>query len=233
MVSVQTDPGQEYERDRICSGGDGLVQMKWCGGNTPQTDSLRYMKKEIRMLRRALGCSIAAFLSICFLSVAGFGQSSADYVKTSTALSVDKVKQGSSFQIAVVVDINPGYHVNSNKPSEEFLIPTSLKVEKTTGLTIAPVLYPAGQSKKFSFDEKPLSVYEGKVILRFRAVAASSLSPGAHELHSTLKIQACSNEACFQPKDIRISIQFEVVDANAKTNSVNGDIFGAAHTRKR
>jgi len=42
-------------------------------------------------------------------------------------------RAGSSFEVAVVVDIASGYHMNSHKPLDEFLIPTTLTPQAPGG----------------------------------------------------------------------------------------------------
>ena len=115
---------------------------------------------------------LSLFAALAFAGGSALGQSSADAVKLAPALSVDKVKQGSAFQMAVVVNVENGYHINSNHPTDTFLIGTALKVEKTDGITAGLVRYPKPTLKKFSFSPKPLSVYEGRAVLKFSATAA-------------------------------------------------------------
>ena len=79
--------------------------------------------------------------------------------------------------------------------------------------------------KKFSFSDKPLSVYEGRAILKFSA-AAAAVAAGNHSIHAKLTVQACSDEACLQPKTIDVEIPFEVVTPDTQVNPANGDIFG-------
>jgi hypothetical protein len=50
-----------------------------------------------------------------------------DLVEIETALSVDTVHPGSSFQVAVIAEVKEGWHVNANPPSLEYLIPTEFK----------------------------------------------------------------------------------------------------------
>ena len=67
-----------------------------------------------------------------------------------------------------MIDVNfrvpPGYHINSNTPKSEFLIPTSLKMDlgSATDIILGKIGYPAGEDLSFPFspDEK-LNVYTG------------------------------------------------------------------------
>ena len=59
--------------------------------------------------------------------------------------------------------VGTGFHVNSNQPKSEFLIPTVLKLSAPTDIVIGRVTYPAGTDMSFAFapDDK-LSVYTGE-----------------------------------------------------------------------
>src|ERR1700744_2883929 len=71
-------------------------------------------------------------------------------------------KAGAAGQLRVPLELRSGYHCNSNKPADDYLIP--LKLTWTSGPLEAPeVIYPAPQMEKYSFSpDKPVSVYTGK-----------------------------------------------------------------------
>ena len=100
-----------------------------------------------------------------------------ELVELETALSVDTVHPGSSFQVAVIVEVEEGWHVNANPPSLEYLIPTELRLEPVEGLTFGEVQYPEAKRLKFAFADSELDVYEGRVIVRFPVSIASGASP--------------------------------------------------------
>ena len=59
--------------------------------------------------------------------------------------------------------IQQGLHINSHTPHSEFLIPTTLTLDKTPGVEIAKVDYPQGVDYHFQFSPKDaLSVYTGE-----------------------------------------------------------------------
>ncbi|MFY9611819.1 MAG: protein-disulfide reductase DsbD domain-containing protein [Blastocatellia bacterium] len=139
-----------------------------------------------------------------------FAQTSARVIKVRPAEPVFKVKTGAAVEAAVVIDIEAGYHINSNRPAESFLIPTALKLQPLKGLTIARVLYPKAKLQKFTFSPKPMSVYEGKVLLKFTVRALPSLAAGSHMVKGKLTVQACNNEQCLRPQTIDVEIPFDV-----------------------
>jgi thioredoxin:protein disulfide reductase len=144
------------------------------------------------------------------LNVSILAQGSAKVVKVSASEAAYKVKRGSSVPVAVVVDVDAGYHINSNRPTEKYLIPTALKLERKAGLSATPVIYPKARLQKFEFSEKPLSVFEGKAVLKFSVRALPSLTTGTHALNGKLTVQACNNEQCLRPQTIDVSIQLRV-----------------------
>jgi hypothetical protein len=184
------------------------------------------------LMIRTVRVTILAALA-CLVPATVLAQTSASVVNAHPAVSVDKVKQASRFQAAVVLDISSGYHINSSRPSESYLIATALKLEKQSGITAGPVVYPRAQIKKFSFSEKPLSVYEGRAVLKFTATASPAVPVGNHSIRGKLTVQACNDEACLQPKTIDVEIPFEVVTAGTQTNAANPDIFGTGAAKRR
>jgi len=99
----------------------------------------------------------------------------------------------------------PGYHVNSHKPTLDYLIPTALTVPVTAGIKPAEPTYPAGQPYSFAFDPKEkLSVYAGDFIVKLPVTATA----GAHSVDATLRYQACNNASCFPPKTLPVKIDF-------------------------
>ena len=144
------------------------------------------------------------------LSSVALAQGSAKVVKVSAGESVYKIKRGGSAQVTVIVDVDDGYHINSNRPAEKYLIPTALKFERIAGLTTTPVVYPKAKLQKFEFSQKPLSVFEGKAVLKFTTRAVPTITPGNQTLKAKLTVQACNNQLCLRPQTIDLSIPFQV-----------------------
>ena len=76
------------------------------------------------------------------LSASAMAQSSSSVIKIRPAESTYKLKQGTAAQVGLVVEIEDGYHINSNRPSDKNLIATALKFDRTPGLTTTAVIYP-------------------------------------------------------------------------------------------
>jgi thiol:disulfide interchange protein len=107
--------------------------------------------------------------------------------------------------------IPPGYHINSNTPKSEFLIPTALKMDLPTDIILGKIEYPAGEDRSFPFspDEK-LSVYSGDFTIKLAVHPLHSVVPGKYEMRGVLRYQACNNAACYPPKTLPVSFEVKV-----------------------
>lgn len=147
-------------------------------------------------------------------------------VKPHVFISVDRVQRGTEFQAAIVVDIARGYHMNSNKPTDPYLIPTTLKAEMPAGIELRDTIYPAGKMEKFSFSpDKPLNVYTGSVTLRLRLAVQEGAALGAATIPVTLRYQACNDSACLPPVKVPVIVKFEVSAAGTKASAMHAEIF--------
>lgn len=124
------------------------------------------------------------------------------------------VKPGKTAAVQIACRVNPGFHVNSNKPNSELLIPTEFKFSLPTELMIAGVTYPAGQQLTFPFmPNEPLSVYSGDFEVAPNVRASLHARPGTYRVHATLKYQACNDRQCFPPKTLPVDFDVKVVRA--------------------
>ncbi len=119
-------------------------------------------------------------------------------------------KRGDPVQAKIPVVVQPGYHVNSNTPSDEYLIPLRLTWKAQGALEGGQISYPRASMEKYEFSEKPLSVYTGNFELTasFKIAANAPAGPGA--AIGQLRYQACNNRACFPPKTVEVTVPYQV-----------------------
>src|SRR5580700_242599 len=131
-----------------------------------------------------------------------------------TVAAVPLVTAQRAAQTMVNLDfrVPPGYHINSNTPKSEFLIPTALKMDLPTDIVLGKIEYPAGEDRSFPFspDEK-LSVYSGDFTIAVAVHPLHSVVPGKYVMHGVLRYQACDNAACYPPKNLPVSFEIKVV----------------------
>ncbi|MGH9488738.1 MAG: protein-disulfide reductase DsbD domain-containing protein [Terriglobales bacterium] len=104
------------------------------------------------------------------------------------------------FKIAV----QPGFHIQSNHPKQEFLIPSRLSLAPADGVTVTKVAWPRAQEHTFSFSPKqPLAVFEGSFQI---PVTLMTGAPGTAILHGRFRYQACNDELCRPPVTVPFSL---------------------------
>ena len=116
-------------------------------------------------------------------------------------------KRSGTLAVKVPVQLQEGYHVNSNTPNEEYLIPLRLTWEKGV-FPVIEVAYPKPHMEKYDFSEKPLSVFTAgfEILSTFRVPATAPTGLGM--IAGKLRYQACSKTACLPPKtaDVGVSV---------------------------
>ncbi len=123
--------------------------------------------------------------------------------------SVGAVKRGGSAKGTITMDVQGGYHVNSNRPSSSNYIPTRVSISGA-GLKIAGITYPRGKSRKFSFSDEALSVYEGRVTFGFNVSVPAGFKGNSGKIRVVVNYQACNDEACFRPASKEVTLNFSV-----------------------
>jgi thiol:disulfide interchange protein DsbD len=119
------------------------------------------------------------------------------------------VQRGKSTTLKVQARIATGYHVNSNTPHEDYLIPLRLTLAASP-LVVEAIKYPAPHDEKYSFSEKPLSVLTGDFAILVTVKAPENLEPQMHVFTGKLRYQACSDKACLTPKTVEFRLAADV-----------------------
>jgi hypothetical protein len=131
---------------------------------------------------------------------------------TLVATPLTVVTRGKGGSVDLQFRIGSGFHVNSNTPAQDYLIPTALKLNAPTDIVVGRVTYPAGEEMAFAFapDEK-LSVYSGAFTIGVIVRPLASVLPGKYEFRGRLKYQACDKAACYPPKELPVEFEIKVV----------------------
>jgi len=139
--------------------------------------------------------------------------------------STDKAQRGRPTRVSIVIDIPGGYHINSSRPLETYLIATSVKIEAENGLRPGPVSFPRPLLKRFKFSQKQLSVYEGQVRLKFNVTVPANYADDSGKVKARVRMQSCNDEVCFAPKNYDVSLKIGVVGANDAVKRINSWAF--------
>lgn len=155
----------------------------------------------VRLLLRRLG--VLAALSFSLLAAAQDN----GVLAIAPAAKVS-ARRGSTVTQKLEVEVRSGFHVNSNAPEDEFLIPLKLTWNKGS-LEAAEVVYPKATHEKYAFSEKPISVFTGKfeIVTRFKVPEAAG---DMGVMTGKLRYQACTEKECLAPKTVPVQFSLGV-----------------------
>ena len=117
---------------------------------------------------------------------------------------------GASGDALVRLQIQSGYHVNANPPSQSYLKATEIDLKPQEGISVEFITYPDPLIRTFAFSETPLKVYEGETDLKLRLFADKTTTPGKHNLSATLRVQACDEKVCYAPGSLAVTVPVNV-----------------------
>jgi hypothetical protein len=157
-------------------------------------------------------CAVLALIFLATASLSPAQTPGKAPLLTMAAVPLTTAQRAQQTPVNLNFRVPPGYHINSNTPKSEFLIPTALKMDLPTDIILGKIQYPAGEDRSFPFspDEK-LSVYSGDFTIAVGVHPLHSVVPGKYIMHGVLRYQACDNAACYPPKSVPVSFEVKVV----------------------
>ncbi|NIA31686.1 MAG: thioredoxin fold domain-containing protein, partial [Actinobacteria bacterium] len=167
------------------------------------------------------------FFILLFVVVQSFAQfgNTREVLSVNAVSSQDKIVRGQDFNLAVIIDIKSGLHINSNKPTEDFLIPTIIKFDPSHDISFGKPMFPKPVLKTFSFSKNKISVYEGKVVVFVHVSTSPNLSLESKTIKGSVSYQGCNDNVCFAPGEASFQITLDVVSDASSVSKTNQDIF--------
>jgi len=115
--------------------------------------------------------------------------------------------RGATLAQRLTVTVKPGYHVNSDRPKDEYIIP--LKLTWTSGpLDAKTTVYP--KAEEIQVNGQALTVFTGTFPIQTEFQVEPNATPGTVTVNGKLKYQACNNEMCLRPVTIDIPLQVTI-----------------------
>jgi hypothetical protein len=153
-------------------------------------------------------------------------QQNEQVVEVKALLSRDGVRPGEAFKAAILLKVQPGYHINNNTPNDEFLVPTTLTIEANPNIETIEIYYPGGHRGRFAYSQAELIIYEGEAVLGALLKAKDGIPAGLLKLKATLSYQACDNTSCLPPKDLPFEVAVPIVQAGKEGHDLHPEVFG-------
>jgi len=128
-------------------------------------------------------------------------------------------------RLEVLLDLAEGWHVNSDQPLSEELIPTRLEAAGD-GTVLGAVEYPEAERVTLGFQDEPLAVFQGTVPIRTTIEADGGGRPPVARLRLT--VQACDDEKCLKPEDLTLEVPMPDGRRGAAQGALTGRPAGLA-----
>ncbi|MCW8848639.1 MAG: protein-disulfide reductase DsbD [Melioribacteraceae bacterium] len=154
-----------------------------------------------------------------------FGFQQKEILEFEAFQSFDKIQPEGEVKLAFKVNIFDEWHINSNKPSEDYLIPTEIVITSNTSIQLSEIIYPTAHEIKLDFSDVPLQVYEGEVFIGTTIKIPKNTELGSKEIYVEFTYQGCNNATCMAPNSIIDTLKLEVVDKSEQIQEINGEIF--------
>lgn len=169
-------------------------------------------------LRRIAGFALAELLLT--VVVAG-GQGFKVEEKAGLELKADRTayEGGDTVRLAARVEIEKHWHVNSNMPTYDWLIPTELSYELLAGSSEPRLTYPSHRMQKFAFTDEPIAVYDGTVRILAEFELPADQAAGPVEVEAALRYQACDDRQCLPPVTTREILRLVVGPGGKAANA--------------
>jgi len=148
-----------------------------------------------------------------------------DVVKIQVFKSYDQIHPGKDLKIALSVEILGTWHINSNIPAEDFLVATKVDIPSECPFSFSEFEYPVPLSLFLEFSERPVSVFEGEILIGGVIPIPEDIALGKHTVPLQFTCQACNDSTCLPPETIEKEITITVVDKKTSIREINTEIF--------
>src|SRR5437016_2682060 len=106
----------------------------------------------------------------------------------SAALNYKSLPPGQQAVVAVVIDVPPGFHIQSNEPIDPQFIPLEIAIKPNPALQTFAAIFPTPLIKNYPALGR-LSVYEGRVIVYIPVQVKQSAALGPTSIEGTVRYQ--------------------------------------------
>ncbi|MDA0810123.1 MAG: DUF255 domain-containing protein [Planctomycetota bacterium] len=148
-----------------------------------------------------------------------------DRVTATAFLSTSRLPAGDRCRIAVILEVEPGWHINTNPAYPDFLIPTTVSIRSDQGTTLESLKFPQGKDLKIEGLPEAYKVYDGKVTIFGELVVPKSAAgkQEAFELH--IRYQSCDDEHCERPRTLKFAGSVPVAEIGEPVQQINRAVF--------
>ncbi len=136
------------------------------------------------------------------------------------------IAPGEDFRVLIKFIIDEGWHINSDRPFQEYLIPTNVVMNEESPFQTKKITYPAGEKMTFAFSpDEPLSVYSGAVWAELDVAPFLNAAAGSALLEIDVTSQACNDRLCLAPTTQTLAIPVTIDPGAVAGQSRHASLF--------
>ena len=155
-----------------------------------------------------IGQILLGFLLL--ISTATLARARQDVDIEQAVTNVSALQPGQQAVAAVVIQVKPGFHVQSHAAVDQALM---INLESNPAVTFHEPIYPPGTDETYTYSPKPLNVYTGKVTFYIPFEVKSDATPGDAKISGKIQYQACDDKQCYLPAKIPFTIETRIIAA--------------------
>ena len=154
-----------------------------------------------------------------------------DLARASATLNQSALRPGDEAVLAVVVDVQDGYHSQSHKPLDANLIPFAVTLDPGGAVEAGAPLYAEGQVEDYPALGR-LSVYTQRVVTYVPIRVRPDANPGDVKLSGSVNLQICDDQMCFAPQELKFELPARLVSKDTKIELVEPQLFAEFAARR-
>ena len=155
---------------------------------------------------------LITFISVIFFSIGIFAQN----IKPEEVVDISYVANLTKSKVKTAIDINFNlkientWHINANKPIDNSLTPTVLKIDPSSNYEIRKIEYPPAEMMKLQFSENELALYETEATIKAKLIVREDYKEKNLIINGELQYQPCNNQTCLFPVSKPFSIKIKL-----------------------
>jgi len=145
-------------------------------------------------------------------------------IRPNVYLAYDKLPAGGECPVALIVDIDEGWHINSNPAIPKENIPTEFLIKTRFGTKLVNVQYPKGVELGTLGGVKQFG-YEKQVVIRGVLEVPANFPGRVEEFELYVKYQPCNSKECLRPTSVKLSGNVSVAKPGEPIKLANPKVF--------
>jgi hypothetical protein len=108
-------------------------------------------------------------------------------------------------QLTVIFNIKEGYHIQSDDPKSDTVIPTRISIDVPPEIEPGEPEFPEAELMYLEGSEEPLQVFSRRIEINV-PISYSANRQGDYRIPGIIYYQACDDKRCFYPRELEFEV---------------------------